>query len=73
MNPRRKLLATLAAGTLASALPALAQKSGKLWRIGVLSQTSQQGGAVLRLQRELQQALRAAGYIESKNLAIEWR
>lgn len=39
----------------------------------MLSQTSQQGGAVLRLQRELQQALRAAGYIESKNLAIEWR
>ena len=73
MNPRRKLLATLAAGTLASALPALAQKSGKLWRIGVLSQTSQQGDAVLRLQRDLQQALRAAGYIEGQNLAIEWR
>ena len=73
MNPRRKLLATLAAGTLASALPAFAQKSGKLWRIGVLSQTSRQGDAVLRLQRELQQALRAAGYIEGQNLAIEWR
>ena len=73
MNPRRQILAALGVGAWASALPAFAQQSGKLWRIGVLSQTSRQGDAVLRLQRELQQALRAAGYIEGKNLAIEWR
>src|SRR5258708_19013867 len=73
MNNRRKVLVTLAAGALAFAAPpgSLGQQQGKVWRVGFLSPTtasltSQDTDAFLKGMREL-------GYVEGKNLVIEWR
>src|SRR5712691_11068213 len=73
MNNRRKLLVTLGAGALAFAAPpgSLGQQQGKVWRVGFLtprpaSESSQNTAALLKGMREL-------GYVEGKNLVIEWR
>ena len=59
---------------LVAPLASLAQQQGKVWRVGFLSQNTRPAsladgpapGAFLRGMREL-------GYVEGKNLAIEWR
>jgi putative ABC transport system substrate-binding protein len=74
MNYRRKLVITLGASTFAAPFISFAQPQGKVWRIGFLSQNNRPAslsdsyayGAFLR-------AMRGLGYIEGKNLAIEWR
>ena len=73
MNNRRKLLVTLGAGALAFAAPpgSFGQQQGKVWRVGFLSPTSASLSspntvAFLKGMREL-------GYVEGKNLVIEWR
>jgi putative ABC transport system substrate-binding protein len=74
MNNRRKLLMVLGAGALAAPLAALAQEQGRVWRVGFLSNTARPAslshahshGAFLRGMREL-------GYIEGKNLVMEYR
>ncbi len=77
MNRRRETIAALGAGLLAGALPAFAQQastpSGKIWRVGfllprprpVLIDTEFIGG--------FPQGMRERGYVEGKNLVIEWR
>jgi putative ABC transport system substrate-binding protein len=68
---RRQLLVVLGAGALAAPLACFAQQRGKVWRVGYLSPNtisvnSQYTGAFLKGMREL-------GYVEGKNLVIEWR
>ena len=77
MNRRRETLAALGAGLLAHASPAFAQQAstpaGKIWRVGfllprprpVLMDTEFIGG--------FPQGMRERGYVEGKNLVIEWR
>ena len=73
MNNRRNFLVTLGAGALAFAAPpsSFTQQQGKVWRVGFLSLsaaslTSPYSNAFLKGMREL-------GYVEGKNLVIEWR
>ena len=74
MNHRRKLIVALGAGALAAPFGIFAQQQGKVWRIGVLAPRARPssfeadflGGPVLR-------GLREHGYVEGKNIAIEWR
>jgi putative ABC transport system substrate-binding protein len=72
MNNRRKLLIALGAGALAAPLGTFAQQQGKVWRVGFLatrrvaSLDTDTFGAFPRGIREL-------GYVEGKNLVIEWR
>ena len=73
MNTRRKLLLALGATALASPLTPHAQPQTKVWRVGFLSTQVRPDsldtdniGALLRGMREL-------GYVEGKNLTIEWR
>ena len=73
MNNRRKLLVTLGAGALAFAAPpgSFGQQQGKVWRVGFLlpasaSLSSSNTNAFLKGMWEL-------GYVEGKNLVIEWR
>ncbi len=75
MRARRDFLLTAAAGlcTLAAPLGSFAQQPTRVWRIGILSVRSRPGsfqgdsyGAFLKGLREL-------GYVEGKNIVIEWR
>lgn len=73
MNERRKLLLALGVGlgTLWAAVPSLAQQQAKVRRIGFLSPVSAAGGAS-RVEA-LRAGLRELGYVEGKNIAIEFR
>jgi len=71
MNRRNTLIALAALSAAAGSRASLAQQQGKVWRVGFLSLTSasvasQNTGAFLKGMREL-------GYVEGKNLVIEWR
>ncbi len=59
------LISTLVLGLLAGPLPAEAQETGKVYRIGYLS--------VSPVHRVLRQRLRELGYVEGKNLTFEYR
>ncbi len=73
MNNRRKILVALGAGALAVPLVSFAQQKNKTWRAGFLvagprppAIDTHYIGAFVRGMREL-------GYVEGKNLVIEWR
>jgi putative ABC transport system substrate-binding protein len=71
VNNRRKLLVALGAGALAAPLTLFAQQKGKVWRIGVLGTASASGFAG-RVDA-LRAGLRDLGYVEGKNIVIEYR
>ncbi len=71
MNTRRKLIVALGACVLAAPLAAFAQQQGKVWRIGFLGTASASGFA--RRVEALKAGLRDLGYVEGKNLVIEFR
>jgi putative ABC transport system substrate-binding protein len=57
---------------LALSVPAAAQQSGKVYRIGILAGSAQEVRE-RRGHETLQQGLRALGYVEGKNLILEYR
>jgi putative ABC transport system substrate-binding protein len=71
MNKRRKLIIALSASALVSPLSSIAQPQNKVWRIGYLGPTTA-AGAQSRIEA-LRAGLRELGYVEGKNLAIEFR
>ena len=77
VNKRRTIIAALGAGALANALPAIAQTQSKapdkLWRIGFLAPRKQPALMEADFIGGFPQGMRERGYIEGKNLAIEWR
>jgi ABC-type uncharacterized transport system substrate-binding protein len=77
MMDRRAFIGTLAGGLLAAPLAAEGQQAGKVWRIGVLSDASplSSDGRVqaVGFAGVFQSSLRDLGYVEGRNLAIEWR
>jgi len=73
MNNRRKLIVALGASALTAPFYSFAQQQRKVWRVGFLAQRHMDNvdsdyyyGPFMRGMREL-------GYIEGKNLVIEWR
>ena len=73
MNNRRKLLAALGASALAAPLRSFAQQQGKVWRVGFLGQRKVVDVDADVYYRPFRPAMRELGYIEGKNLIIEWR
>jgi putative ABC transport system substrate-binding protein len=71
MNNRRKLVIALGASALAAPLRSFAQQTGKTYRIGYLGGAGQ--AIYARLLETLRGELRARGYVEGKNLIIEYR
>ncbi len=62
------LISTLVLGLLAAPLPVEAQQGGKIYRVGFL------GATAFPARREaFRQGLRDLGYVEGKNIVIEWR
>ena len=74
MMDRRAFLGTLAGGLLTASLAAEAQQAGKVFRIGILANLrpsrSEPGGG---LWEGFIQGLRELGYVEGRNITIEWR
>jgi putative ABC transport system substrate-binding protein len=66
MITRRKVLLALAA---LAAAPAYPQQPGKIWRIGFLAQTDGPNKNIAAFV----DGLRSLGYVEGRNLAIEYR
>ena len=77
MNIRRKLLTALGAGALAAPFGSRAQQPakpattapGKIWRVGFLAASNLGAGTF----NGFTEGMREIGYIEGKNLKIEWR
>src|SRR5205807_3707199 len=68
---RRTFIGRVASGLLAPPFGAFAQQQSKVWRVGFLSPTSASFSspytdAFLKGMRDL-------GYVEGKNLVVEWR
>ena len=70
MIDRRSFIGSLAGGLLAAPLPIEAQQAAKVARIGYLT-TSPAGN--LHAPEAFLQALRDLGYVDGRNLVIEYR
>lgn len=71
MNNRRKLLVALGAGTLVAPFATFAQQQGKVWRVGILEVSP---ALVNAPQLDgFRNGMRDLGYVEGKNLVIEYR
>ena len=71
MNRRDAVVTLAALGAVAGSRASLAEQSGRIWRVGYLALgeaalNSDTSGAFVKGMRDL-------GYVEGKNLVIEWR
>ncbi len=84
MIPRRTLLTALGAGLLNAPLASFAQQPGtlpgnppgppeKLWRVGFLGPRTHPASMDADFIGGFPQGMRERGYVEGRNLAIEWR
>jgi putative ABC transport system substrate-binding protein len=73
MNNRRKILIALGAGALAAPLGSFAQQPGKVWRVGFLAQRVRPASLDSDMYGAFPLGMREFGYVEGKNLTIEWR
>lgn len=73
MNTRRKLLVVLGASALTTPFASFAQQAGKVWRVGVLLPRSRPTSIDDDYFRAFPKGMRELGYVEGKNLVIEWR
>jgi putative ABC transport system substrate-binding protein len=73
VNKRRRLIGALGAGALAAPFGSFAQPQGKVWRVGFLSARSRPASIDTDNYSGFPRGMRELGYIEGKNLIIEWR
>ena len=73
MNNRRKLLVALGASALAAPFDSFAQQPGKVWRVGFMHQGTRPESLESHFLGAFLQGMRELGYVEGKNLVIEWR
>jgi len=73
LNKRRNLVIALGASAILLPLHSLAQQQGKVWRVGFLSQRGRPDSLESGVFGEFRRGMRDFGYVEGKNLEIEWR
>ena len=71
MNNRRKLVIALGASALTAPFGSFAQQQGKVWRVGFLGTATAAG--YVREVDAIRAAFRDLGYVEGKNIVIEYR
>ena len=77
INRRRNLLAALGAGAVTAPFAARAQApgaaAGKVWRVGFLSSIARPADLGAHYYGGFLDGMRELGYVEGRNLVIEWR
>ena len=73
LNKRRNLVIALGANAILLPLRSLAQQPGKIWRVGILSVRHVDFLDSDNYYGPFRQGMRELGYVDGKNLAIEWR
>ncbi len=80
MNQRRTLMLSLGAGALTAPFTALAQQAsapagapGKIWRVGFLALPARPADLDSHYYAAFKHGMRDLGYVDGKNLIIEWR
>jgi len=73
MNNRRKLVVALGASVIAAPFSSFAQQQGKIWRVGFLAQRHVNFIDSDNYYGPFRQGMQNLGYVEGKNLIIEWR
>lgn len=73
LNRRRNLVIALGAGAVLLPLISFAQRAGRVWRVGFLSQRGRPDSLESGVFGAFRRGMRDLGYIEGKNLEIEWR
>ena len=72
-HTRRILLRAMLAGMALAPLRSFAQKAPKVWRIGFLAARSRPASLESDFYGAFPRGMRELGYVEGKNLVIEWR
>jgi putative ABC transport system substrate-binding protein len=73
MNKRRKIIIALGASALTAPFGSFAQQQSKVWRVGFLSSRSRPASLDTDVYGGFPRGMRELGYVEGKNLTIEWR
>lgn len=73
MNNRRKLIFALGAGALAAPFVPYAQQKTRTWRVGFLAQRGRPASMDPDIYGAFPRGMRELGYVEGKNLTIDWR
>ena len=73
LNPRRQVLIALSLGMLAGPRVILGQQPGRVWRVGFLALRHVDLVDTDYYYGPFRQGMRELGYVEGRNLAIEWR
>ena len=73
MISRRQIVLALGAGAVSAPLSSFAQKADKVWRVGFLTARRRPDSIDTDFIGGLPRGLRELGYVEGKNLVIEWR
>jgi putative ABC transport system substrate-binding protein len=73
MTSRRDMLTVLGASVLAAPFGVLAQQANKIWRVGFLAVRRVDFVDADYYYGPFRQGMRELGYVEGKNLRIEWR
>ncbi len=73
MSNRRNLVIALGAAALAVPFGLFAQQKGKVWRVGFLALRKVVAVDADVYFRPFRPAMRELGYVEGKNLIVEWR
>lgn len=71
--PSRRAVVALSASSLLASFGSLAQTPGRVWRVGFLTLRSRPDSFDANVFGAFRAGLRELGYVEGRNLIIEWR
>jgi len=73
MNRGDAVIALLALGAVSGPLASFAQQQGRIWRVGFLTTRRRPDSIDADFMGGFPRGMRELGYVEGKNLVIEWR